>query len=108
MQSSNCAAYNENLRKDVPPSVLIDKISKINDNFAIQNNGLGRVVKERLRNHNQRNVYNEEIVITYKGPKEEPPPPKLDLIDPHLIKFSPFDYFSCHKGNLLLKGGNMI
>ena len=38
-------------------------------------------------------MYNEEIVITYKGPKEESPHPKLDLTDPYPIKFSPFDYF---------------
>ena len=34
-------AYNENLRKRVPTDVLVDRISELNDNFAIQNNGLG-------------------------------------------------------------------
>ena len=38
-------------------------------------------------------IGNEEIRITYKGPKEEPPPPKLDITDPYPIKFSPFNYF---------------
>ena len=38
-------------------------------------------------------MYNEEIVIAYKGPKEESPPPKLDLTDPYPIKFNPFKYF---------------
>jgi hypothetical protein len=51
------------------------------------------VLEKRLREHIQRNMYNEEIVITYEGPKEEPPPPKFDLTDPYPIKFSPFDYF---------------
>ena len=34
-------AFNENLRKKVPTDVLVDRISEFNDNFAIQNNGLG-------------------------------------------------------------------
>src|SRR3989337_2308740 len=93
LQSPDYAAYNENLRKKVPPSVLIDKISEQNDNFAIQNNVLWFVPRDKLREYNQRNVYNEEIAITYKGPKEEPIPPKLDLTDSYPIKFSPFDYF---------------
>ena len=41
----------------------------------------------------QRNSYNDELIIKYKGPKEEPIPPKLDLRDPYPIKFSHFDYF---------------
>ena len=51
------------------------------------------MLRDKLRAYNQRNVYNEETVITYKGPKEEPIPPKHDLTDPYPIKFSPFDYF---------------
>ena len=81
-----------NLRKKVPPSILIDNFFEQNNNFAIQRIGLEHVLKERLREHKQRNVYNEEIVIRYKGPRAEPPPPLLDLIDPYPIKFSPFDY----------------
>ena len=72
---------------------MIDKIPKQSDQFSIGNIGLDRVLKERLREYIYRKIYNEEIVITYKGPKEEPPPPKLDLIDPYPIKFRPFDYF---------------
>ena len=51
------------------------------------------MLRDRLRVFNQRNVYNEEIIINYKGQKKEPIPPKFDLIDPCPIKFSPFDYF---------------
>ena len=91
LQSPDYAAYNENLRNKVPSSTLLDKISELNDNFAIQNNGLGLVLEKKLKEHIQRNMYNEEIVITYKGPKEESPPPKLDLTDPYPIKFSPFE-----------------
>ena len=41
----------------------------------------------------QQNAYNDELVVQYKGPKEEPIPPELDLGDFCPIKFSPFDYF---------------
>ena len=41
----------------------------------------------------QKNVYNDELVIQYKGPKEESIPPELDLGDFYPIKFIPFDYF---------------
>ena len=43
------AAYNENLRKKVPPTILIDKISEHNDQFSIGNLGLDCVLKEKLR-----------------------------------------------------------
>ena len=41
LQSLDHVAYNGNLRKNVPSDVLVDKISELNDDFAIQNNGLG-------------------------------------------------------------------
>jgi len=39
------------------------------------------------------NAYNDELVVQYEGPKEEPIPPETDLGDFCPIKFSPFDYF---------------
>ena len=86
-------AYNENLRKRVPTDVLVDKISELNDNFAIQKNGLGFSLGNTLMTFCQKNAYKDELVIQYEGPKEEPIPPELDLGDPYPIKFSPFDYF---------------
>ena len=41
----------------------------------------------------QKNAYNDELVVQYKGPKEKPIPPELDVGDFCPIKFSPFDYF---------------
>ena len=41
----------------------------------------------------QKNAYNDELVVQYKGPKEEPIPLELDLGDFCPIKFSPLDYF---------------
>ena len=72
---------------------MVDKISEQNDQFAIVNIGLDFMLGRRLREYLYRNLYNEEIAITYKGPKEEPPLPKLDLTDLAPIKFSPFNYF---------------
>ena len=40
LKSTDYAAYNENLRKKVPPAILINKISEQNDQFSIGNNGL--------------------------------------------------------------------
>jgi hypothetical protein len=77
----------------VPTDVLVDKISELNDNFAIQNNGLGFSLGNKLMTFCQKNAYNDELIIQYKGPKEEPIPPELDLRDHYPIKFSPFDYF---------------
>ena len=48
LQSLDHVAYNENLRKKVPTNVLVDRISKLNDDFAIQNNGLGFSLEQRL------------------------------------------------------------
>ena len=42
----------------------------------------------------QKNAYNDELVIQYEGPKEEPIRPEIELGDSYPIKFSPFDYFS--------------
>ena len=72
---------------------MVDKISELNDNFAIQNNGLGFSLGHKLMTFSQKNTYNDELVIQYEGPKVEPIPPKLDLRDSYPIKFSPFDYF---------------
>ena len=89
----SCCLYNENLRKKVPTDVLVDRISELNDNFAIQNNELGFPLEQRLVTFFQKNAYNDELVVLYEGPKEEPIPPELDLGDFCPIKFSPFDYF---------------
>ena len=93
LRSLDHVAYNENLRKRVPANVLVDRISEFNDNFAIQNNGLGFPLEQRLMTFIQKNAYNDELVVQYEGPKEEPIPPELDLGDLCPIKFSPFDYF---------------
>ena len=93
IQSPDFVAYKENLRKRVPTEVLVDKISKLNDKFAIQNNGLGFILGDNLMTFHQRKSYNDELIINYKGPNEELIPPALDLRDPYPIKYSPFDYF---------------
>ena len=52
----------------------------------------------------QKNVYNDELVIQYAGPKEEQIPPELDLGGPYPIKFSPFDYFCLSQRKLATEG----
>ena len=93
LRSLDHVADNENLRKKVPTDVLVDRISELNDDFAIQNNWLGFSFEQRLMTFCQKNAYNDELVVHYEGPKEEPIPPKIDLGDFCPIKFSPFDYF---------------
>ena len=80
-QSSDYVAFNENLRKKVPTNVLVDKISELNNDFALRNNELGYSLEYRLMKFCQRNAYNDEFVLQYEGPKEEPFPPELDLGD---------------------------
>ena len=85
------------LEKRVPTDVLVDRISELNNNFAIQNNGLGFSLEHKLMTFCQKNAYNDDLVVQYEGPKEEPIPPEHDLGDFCPIKFSPFDYFSLPK-----------
>ena len=61
LQSRDYVAYNETLRKRVPTEVLVDKISELNDNFAIQNNGLGFLLGDKLMTFYQRKAYNDEL-----------------------------------------------
>ena len=81
------------LEKRVPTNVLVDRISELNNDLAIQNNELGYSLEYRHTKSCQKNAYNDELVVHYEGPKEEPIPPKVDLWDFCPIKFSPFDYF---------------
>ena len=69
LRSPYHVAFNENLRKKVPIEILIDRISEINDDFAVQNNGLGFFLERRLMTFCQKNAYNDELVVHYKGPK---------------------------------------
>ena len=92
-QSLDYVAFNENLRKRVPTNVLVDRISGLNDDLAIRDNELGYSLEYRLIKFCQKNAYNDELVVHYEGPKEEPIPPKVDLGDFCPIKFIPFHYF---------------
>ena len=92
-QSLDYVAFNENLRKRVPINVLVDRISELNDDLAIRDNELGYSLEYRLTKFCQKNAYNDELVVQYEGPKEEPIPPEIDLGDFCPVKFSPFDYF---------------
>ena len=92
-QSVDYVAFNENLRKKVPTNVLVDRISELNNDFAIRNNELGYSLEYRLMTFCQKNACDNELVVKYEGPKEEPIHPELDLGDFCPIKFSPFDYF---------------
>ena len=100
LQSLGHDALIENLRKKVPINILIDRISELNDDLDIRNNELGCSLEFRLTRFCQKNAYNDELVVQYEGPKEEPIPPKIDLGYFCPIKFSPFDYFCLPKRKL--------
>ena len=93
LRSLDHVAFNENLRKRVPTNVLVDRISELNDDFAIQNNSLGFSLGHKLMTFCQKSAYNDELVIQYEGPKEEPIPPEINLGNSYPVEFSPFDYF---------------
>jgi hypothetical protein len=81
------------LEKKVPPPILVKKFSDYtNDKFAIGNVGLNYELEKQLFRHLYRNLYNEETSITYEGPKEESPLPKIDLMDVEPTKYNPFNY----------------
>ena len=63
LRSLDHVSYNENLRKRVPTDVLVNKISELNDDFAIQNNELGYSFEYRLTKFCQKNAYNDELVV---------------------------------------------
>ena len=86
-QSLDFVAFNENIRKRVPTNVLVDRISKLNNDVAIRNNELGYSLEYRLMKFCRKNAYNDELVVQYEGPKEEPIPPELDIGDFCPIKF---------------------
>ena len=85
-QSLDYVAFNENLRKRVPTNVLVDTISELNDDLAIQNNELGYSLEYRLTKFFQKNAYNDELVVQYEGPKEEPIHPKVHLGNLYLLR----------------------
>ena len=92
-QSLDYVAFNQNLGKKVPTNVLVDRISELNNDFALRNNELGYSLEYRLTKFFHKNAYNDELVVQYEGPKEEPVPPVIDPGDFCPIKFIPFDYF---------------
>ena len=94
------SSFNENLRKKVPTNVLVDRISELNNDFALRNNELGYSLEYRLTKFCQKNAYSDELVVHYEGPNEEPVPPMIDLGDICPTKFSPFITFACLKENL--------
>ena len=47
-QSLDYVVFNENLRKKVPTNVLVDRISELNNDFALRNNELGYSLEYRL------------------------------------------------------------
>ena len=107
LRSLDHVAYNENLRKKVPTDVLVKRISELNDDFAIQNNGLGFSLEQRLMTYCQKNAYNDELVVQYKGQRRNPYLPSLILGTFVPLNLALLNAFVCHKENLLLNVGNM-
>ena len=87
--------------KKVPTNVL-----QLNNDFAL-NNELGYSLEYRLTKFCQENAYNDELVVQYEGPKEEPIPPVIDLGTFVPLNLALLITFACHKENLLLNVGNM-
>ena len=97
------------LEKKVPTDVLVDRISELNDNFAIQNNGLCFSLEQRLMTFFQKNAYNDDLVVQYsmRGQRRNPYLPSLTLGTFVPSNLALLITFVCHKENLLLNVGNM-
>ena len=61
--------------------------------FSFTNGAHEISIECRLKRFCQKNVFNDELIVHYEGPKEEPIPPEVDFGEFCPIKFSPFDYF---------------
>ena len=106
-QSLNYVAFNENLRKNVPINILIDRISELNDDLAIRNNELGNSLEYRLTKFCQKMLIMMNWLCNTKGRKRN-----LYLLKLILGTFVPLNLallitFACLKGNLLLSVENM-
>ena len=106
-QSLDYAAFNENLRKKVPTNVLVHRISELNNDFALRNNELGYSLEYRLTKFCQKNAYNDELVVQYEGPKEEPYLPRLILGTSVPLNLALLINFACLKENFLPNIENM-
>ena len=99
LQSQDHVAYNENLRKKVRTDVLVDRISELNDDFSIQNNGLGFSLERRLMTFFQKNAYNDDLVVQYsmRGQRRNPYLPSLILGTFVTLNLALLITFACHK-----------
>ena len=89
-QSLDYVAFNENLRKKVPTNVLVDRISELNNDFALRNNELGYSLELCNMKGQRRNLYLLSLILeTFV-----------------LLNLALLITFSCHKENLLLNVGN--
>src|SRR4051812_42607067 len=68
-QSLDYVAFNEYLRKKVPINILIDRISELNDDLAIQNNELGCSLDFRLTGSVKRMLIMMNWLCNTKGRK---------------------------------------
>ena len=92
-QSLDYVAFNENLREKVPANILVDRISELNDDFAIQNNGLGFPLELRLITLCQRTLIMMNWLCNMKDRRRNLYLPRLILGTFVPLNLSLFDYF---------------
>ena len=106
-QSLDYVAFNENLRKKVPTNVLVDRISELNNDFAIQNNELGYSLEYSLRSSAKRMLIMMNWLCNMNGQRRNPYLPRLILGTSVPLNLALLITSACHKENLLLNVGNM-
>ena len=95
------------LEKKVPIDVLINRSSELNDNFAIQNNGLGVSLEQRLMTFAKRMLIMMNWLCNMKGQRRNQYLPSLILGTFVPLNLALLITFACHKENLLLNVGSM-